>query len=231
MARKQSFQVKFLLLWIYSLLYASVCGADEVMNSEQLDSWFEREESNATEMVSEGELRFLPERPGKPVLHSINRLMVSEESLDDGWVGLIQCYENLDPVAESEVVYRYKAMRELKIDKSKNIGAAEIKGQSIQLKQVQKEAELCISAMVRIFYLNPDGSYSLINGPFHRRFLDGYFPYHLTLEVVYPPSKLEVKYTIPVEQSGFSVKQDAGKLVFDVVFEGILNIEIVFQAK
>jgi len=96
---------------------------------------------------------------------------------------------------------------------------------------VQKAAELCTSAMVRIFYLNPDGSYSLINGPFHRKFLDGYFPYHLTLEVVYPASRLNVNYTIPVEQPGFSVKQDAGKLVLDGIFEGILNVEIVFQAQ
>lgn len=217
--------ILFLLFWMAGV------PADEVMTSEDLEKWFQQEELPSTEAVSEGALRFLVEQPIKPVLHSLNVLTVYPTSLDDGWVGLTQCYQNLDPVAESEVVYRYKSMRDLKIVKYKNIGIAEIKGQSIQLKQVQNAAELCASAMVRIFYLNPDGSYSLINGPFHRKFLDGYFPYHLTLEVVYPPSMLKVKYTMPGEQPGFSVKQGAGKLVLNGIFEGILNVEIVFEAQ
>jgi len=217
--------IPFLFFWMAGV------SANETMTSEDLEKWFQQEELSSSEAVSEGELRFLVEPPTKPVLHSLNVLTVYPTSLDDGWVGLTQCYENLDPVAESEVVYRYKSMRDLKIVKYKNIGATEIKGQSIQLKQVQKAAELCTSAMVRIFYLNPDGSYSLINGPFHRKFLDGYFPYHLTLEVVYPASRLKVKYTIPVEQPGFSVKQNAGMLVLDGIFEGVLNVEIVFQAQ
>jgi len=206
-------------------------SANETMTSEDLEKWFQQEELSSSEAVSEGELRFLVEHPTKPVLHSLNVLTVYPASLDDGWVALSQCYRNLDPVAESEVVYRYKAIRELKIVKYKNIGAAQVKGQSIQLKQVQKAAELCISAMVRIFYTNPDGSYSLINGPFHRKFLDGYYPYHLTLEVIYPASGLKVIQTIPPEQPGFSVKKEAGKLVLDGIFEGILNVEIVFQAE
>ena len=205
--------------------------ANEAMTPAELEKWFQQEEWSSSEAVNEGALRFLVEYPTKPVLHSMNVLTVYPTSLDDGWVGLTQCYENLDPVAESEVVYRYQAMRYLKIVKYKGIGRAEIRGQSIQLKHVQKGAELCTSAMVRIFYLNPDGSYSLINGPFHRKFLDGYFPYHLTLEVVYPASRLKVNYTIPVEQPGFSIKQDADKLVLDGIFEGILNVEIVFQAQ
>lgn len=215
-------------LLIFFFFWMSAIDANEAMTLDELDRWFEQEELTSTEAVSEGELRFLLEQPAKSVLHSLNKLTVFTTSLDDGWVALSQCYQNLDPVAETEVVYRYKSMRDLKIVGYKNIGAARIKGQSIQLMNVHKMAELCISAMVRIFYQNPDGSYSLINGPFHRKFLDGYYPYHLTLEVIYPGSRLKLKHTRPAEQPGFSVRKQNGKLLLDGFFEGILNVEIVF---
>ncbi|MGW8228996.1 MAG: hypothetical protein ACWGOW_08845, partial [Gammaproteobacteria bacterium] len=139
------------------------------MTPAGLENWFQHDEISSTEAISEGELRFLIEAPTKPILHSLNILTVYPTSLDDGWVDLSQCYDNLDPVAEAEVVYRYQSMRDLKIVNSKNIGAVLIKGQSIQLTEVKKGAKLCVSAKVRIFYSNPDGSYSLMNGPFHRK--------------------------------------------------------------
>jgi hypothetical protein len=231
MLRKLLIAGNYLHLWIFLPFWIAGTYANEAMTPAELERWFQQEELSPTETVSEGELRFLVEPPAKSVLHSLNVLTVFPTSLDDGWVALSQCYQNLDPVVESEVVYRYKSMRDLKIVKYKNIFTAQIKGQSIQLTEVKKEAELCVSAMVRIFYSNPDGSYSLVNGPFHRKFLDGYFPYHLTLEVVYTMSRLKVKHIIPAEQPGFSVKQDTGKLVLDGIFEGILNVEIVFQSQ
>ena len=218
-------------LCLYFLLSASSVSAARDMSPAELDKWFEQNDIIATDEVSEGELRFITQKPDKPILHSLNKLVIYPSSLDDGWVSLFQCYQNLDPVAASEVVYQYKAMRDLEIVSYKNIGAAQIQGQSIQLTEVKKAAELCVSARVRIFYSNPDGSYSLINGPFHRKFLDGYFPYHLTLEVEYPANKLRLKQTIPAEQPGFSVEQGISKILLDGIFEGILNVELIFQHK
>ena len=214
------------------LIFCFFCGptfyASKAMARDELEEWLELDEKTSIEDVSEGELRFLTEAPAKPVLHSLNKLTVFVSSLDDGWVAMSQCYQNLDPVAEAEVIYDYKSMRDLKIVKHKNIGATQIIGHSIQLTNVQKKAELCVMAMVRILYQNADGSYSLINGPFHRKFLDGYYPYHLTLEVIYPVSSLKLKHTLPAEQPGFNVKKQDGKLLLDCLFEGILNVEIVF---
>jgi len=221
----------WLRLFFCLLFWMTGVFATEALTPAELDKWFQQEAESSTEAISEGELRFLSEPPAKPVLHSLNVLTVYPASLEDGWVALSQCYQNLDPVAEAEVVYRYKSMRDLRIVNYKNIGAVQVKGQSIQLTEVKKAAELCVSAIVRIFYANPDGSYSLVNGPFHRKFLDGYFPYHLTLEVVYPASRLLLKHTIPAAQPGFNVKQVSGKVVLDGLFEGILNIEIVFLAR
>lgn len=216
----------FLLICLLPCITA-VYANEEQSRSEQ-DWWLEQEETRATNSVSEGKLRFLLESPVKPVLHALNTLTVFASSLTDGWISLSQCYRNLDPVADSEIVYRYKAMRELKIVKYRNIDKARIEGQSIQLINVRKQAELCVTASVRILYQNSDGSYSLVNGPFHRKFLDGYYPYHLTLEVIYPASKLKLKQIIPAEQAGFAVERQTGKLLVESIFEGILNVEIVF---
>ena len=216
----------FMLLCCLSCI-TSVYANEEQSRSEP-DWWLEQEELTATDSVSEGKLRFLLEPPAKPILHSLNSLTVFASSLADGWISLSQCYKNLDPVADAEIVYRYKAMRELKIVKYRNIDKARIEGQSIQLKNVRKQAELCVTASVRILYQNLDGSYSLVNGPFHRKFLDGYYLYHLTLEVIYPASKLKLKQIVPAEQPGFAVERQSGKLRVESVFEGILNVEIVF---
>lgn len=221
---------KIVSLCSWFLFLTSTIHAEEKLSPAELEKWFEQDNATATEAVNEGELRFLTQMPDKPTLHSINKLVIFPSSLDDGWVAMSQCYQNLDPVASSEVVYRYKAMRDLKIISYKNIGSAQAKGQSIQLTEVRKSAELCVSAMVRIFYSNPDGSYSLVNGPFLRKFLDGYYPYHLTLEVEYPGSNLIPDHIDPPEQPGFSVQQKDGMLVLDGTFEGILHVEIVFQA-
>lgn len=228
MFRTILFLEKYFLPLLFCLLCAPASATEEAMTAEELDSWFEQDELTSTDKISEGELRFLLEWPSKPVLHSLNRLTILEQSLDDGWVVLSQCYQNLDPVAESEVVYEYKSMRDLQVTSYKNIEVTSIEGQSIQLLNVQRNAELCITAMVRIFYQNPDGNYSLVNGPFHRKFLDGYYPYHLTLAVDYPKSRLKLVHTTPADQAGFSVKEQNGELLLDGLFEGILNVEIVF---
>ena len=205
--------------------------ANDKLSPAELDEWFEQQEFPSAVDVSEGELRFISTVPDKPVLHSINKLIITPVSLDNGWVSLSQCYQHLDPVAVSEVVYQYKSMQDLTIIRYTNIEKAKVKGQTIELSGVQKNAELCISARVRIFYQNTNGTYSLVNGPFHRKFLDGYYPYHLTLEVQYPDERLQVLQTIPVAQPGMTVNINEGYLLFDGVFEGILNVEVIFQPK
>ncbi len=214
------------LIFCFSNSHANVDIA-----SAEPNKWSEWEETASVDEVSEGELRFITQQPDKPVLHSLNKLVISAASLDDGWVSLEQCYQHLDPVAASEVVYQYKEMLDLKITKTVNIIKAEIKGQSIELTQVLKDAELCISASVRIFYQNADGSYSLVNGPFLRKFLDGYFPYHVTLEVHYPESRIQLIRTKPTAQAGVLVRQQRGTILLNCLFEGILNVELVFQPR
>ena len=72
---------------------------------------------------------------------------------------------------------------------------------------------------------------SLINGPYHRRFLDGFYPYHVSLNIHYPYSLLLFQDSTPEQQNGFSVIQETNKIIIDTYFEGILNTEIRFKLK
>ena len=131
-------------------------------------------------------------------------------------------------VPEAEVVYRYRAMRGLHIVSTRNIGQAIPAERSVQLRDVQQDASLCIRAEVQILYTRPDGSRLLRNGPFHRKFLDGYFPFHVRLEVRYPPGALRYLGASPEPQAGFAVDSSEGRVTIDSWFAGTLNIEIGF---
>lgn len=178
---------------------------------------------------SDSHLTFIAPAKNKPALHSINEITISPQSLKTGWVDLLQCYQHLDPVPEMEVVYNYKNMRKLKIIKSKNIEQAFIKGQSVQLENVQRNSQLCISTEVKNFYKNKNGYFKLKNGPYHRKFLDGYFPFHLTLKVNYPSTLLKFISSKPKSQFGFVLNQSDNTILIDSYFTGKLYTEITFK--
>ncbi|HID49808.1 MAG TPA: hypothetical protein EYP40_09420, partial [Chromatiales bacterium] len=171
------------------------------------EAWLEDDSEQRARDVNEGELTFLPGPPDPKALHSASRLAITVRSIDTGWVDLEQCYRNLDAVPEMQVVYQYKQLRNLQLLSARNIGKAWLDGQSVQLEDVGHDATLCIRARVRIFYQNPDRTFSLINGPFHRRFLDGYYPYHVTLRISYPATQLEFLTTRPPARPGFAIQQ------------------------
>ncbi len=201
------------------------------MTADDIEQWFNEDTATTPVQVNENEIEFLPVPPAKPVLHTINKLIINQNSIDNGWVKLAQCYKHLDPIGKTDVVYRYKFLRALDITSKRHIGKATIKGQSIALEDVGNNAELCVKAEVRIFYQNPDSTFSLINGPYHRKYLDGYFPYHVTLSIQYPESKLTLINTIPREQPGFELDKETNRLTVDTHFAGTLMTEIIFKAR
>ena len=206
-----------------------VLQAEATPTAEELEKWFMSDELAPPTQSSDSHLTFIPPPTGKPALHSVTAITTNRQSKKTCWVDLMQCYENLDPVPEMEVVYNYKTMRKLTIVKSKNIERAYVKDQSVQLENVLKNAQLCVSTEVRIFYKNKDGSYRLVNGPFHRKFLDSYFPFHLTLKINYPSTQLKFISSKPKPQFGFVVKQLDNTLLIDSYFTGKLYTEINFK--
>jgi hypothetical protein len=218
--------------WLFIMLSGNTTAGSSDLSEEELEAWFEDDSRStpfSTDDVNEGDLAFITIPPEKPTLHSDNRLSITETSLKDGWVGMHQCYNHLDAVKDAQVVYQYKEIRNLKVEKTRNIEKAWIEGQSVQLLNTQKGATLCVSAQVRILYKNADNTYTLKNGPFQRRFLDGYYPMHVSLAITYPSEKLSFVSSKPGEQPGFIVTSKPDEVLLDAWFEGKLFTEVIFK--
>lgn len=211
------------LWWI-----STVVSANELTPAQQ-EQWLNsKTPAEESQKISGRALSFLSATKHMKVMHSENRIMVSESSLTDGWVSLSQCYHQLDAFPRVEVVYQYRQMRKLQVVSQKGISKAQVEGQSVQLEHVSKNASLCIRAEVQILTKEKNGYY-LKNGPFRKKFLDGYFPMRVTVHIDYPPKLLSVNSTEPQAQMHFVVKQKPGSITLHGIFEGELNTQVVFS--
>jgi hypothetical protein len=218
------FRVNLLVFALVSLGAAK--AAD--LTAEEADTWLEDDSGQRALSVNEGQLVFLEDPPHKPVHHHHNELLITRKSLSDGWVGLHQCHENLDKVSLAEIVFNKDTIRGLQVESYKNIEKVWVDGPSVQLVNVGDAAKLCIRAQSKALQINGAGRYSLRNGPYMRKFLDGYYPMRVTIEVNYPTTLLHFVSVEPAEQPGFKVQQSAGALHIDAWFEGKLKTNIVF---
>ena len=210
---------------LFSAVLGFACVA--ALAEDDLEAWLESDDA-AAQQVNEGELVFLTDAQGRRVLQTSNWLTVTPDSLQTGWVELQQCQGNLDPVPAVEVVYRYHDLRDLQVVSSRQIARAWVEGNSVQLEDVAEGGEVCIRSAVRVLRLNDTGGYSLQSGPFHRRFLDGYYPVHLDYRVRWPADQLRLVTVQPKHQPGFGLHVQQGELAIDTLFEGKLTIEVEF---
>lgn len=178
-----------------------------------------------TDHVSSGELRFLATPPTKPVHEHHNTITLLPGSLRDGWVRLNQCHATLDRVPRTQIVFRPERSRALRILSQAGIGRAWVQDASVQLEAVGDRAHLCLETETRALDITPDG-YVLRNGPFMRRFLDGYYPMRVTVTLLYPPGLLRPQALHPAPQPGLTVREQPGLFHFDAWFEGALRTEI-----
>lgn len=226
----KKYNTLLLFCFLFLAFLSPANSAKEYLSPAEIEKWFNSDDELPIKEVNEGQLNFLEPTPEKKVFHSTINIIIDENSIDNGWIKLQQCYENLDPIHTSAIVYRHRFMKNLKIKSSRNIKLAKVSGHKVLLKDVAKNASLCITAEVRNFYQNEDKSFSIINGPYHRKFLDGYFPYHLTLIIQFSPL-LKFSYSIPDPQKGFHIKQKQNELTLDSWFEGRLKTEFRFNLK
>ena len=202
------------------------------LTEAELERWFNSDDPNPPEFksveINNGDLFFLNKKPDKPVHHHRNTLTVYPNSLNDGWVKLEQCHVNLDRVSRAQVMFSKKRIRDIKIINSDSIGSAWVENNSVQLENVKDNALLCIEAWSKALTKNSDGSYRLISGPFMRKFLDGYFPIHVTINVDFKATDLKLLLVEPFAQDGFKVSQTAKTVNLDAWFEGRLKTELTF---
>ena len=193
-------------------------GADA--QQSELDAEFDLMARTAA--VNEGELEFIPARAAAGAHTHRNRIQITAASLAEGWVTLEQCHENIDAVPAAQVLFRADGIRNLEITSSRHIARAWVEGPSVQLEDVGADATLCIRAESRALYRFGDGHYRLRNGPYMRRFLDGYYPMRVELHIDYPAELIRLVGQSPAAQPGFDVSAGEHQLDVDATFEGRL---------
>ena len=210
--------------WLLSLL--SPAFADE-------EPWPDFPEANLEERlaeISDGELVFLSEPPDEPAHHHENRIRILPSSLADGWVLMEQCHHHLDQVSLLEIVYHPERIRDIRILSNHNIDHSRVKDHSVELRGIQADAKLCLSARSRALHELAPGRYQLRNGPYMRRFLDGYYPLHLSIEIDYPAQLLSLQSASPQTGGAPAYQAEPGRIRWDAWFRGRLFTEFNFSS-
>lgn len=206
-------------------VHSSTHGDDDFDNFENID-WFEDDLKSQTDHVNEGELEFLSVPPAKVVHHMHNIVILDGDSRDSGWVRLEQCHYNIDQVPRAQIVFSRERIRNLQIRNAENMGKAWVEGASVQLTDIGEDSSLCLEADSRALRVNDDGSFRIENGPFMRRFLDGYYPMRVSEQILLADSGLRFSAIKPVQQPGFEVEVNVDTVHFDAWFEGRLRTEV-----
>jgi hypothetical protein len=188
----------------------------------EADFWEQADLQEQVARVSDGELRFVSEERAAGAHAHRNRIRITEDSLADGWVTLEQCHQDLDAVPAAQILFRPERIRDLTVLSAEGIGQARVEGHSVQLRDVSPGARLCLRGESRALHDMGAGQYRLRNGPFMRRFLDGYYPMRVFLDIGYPPDRLRLASHAPHSQAGFRVTEGRGEIGLEASFEGRL---------
>lgn len=221
---------------IAALLLAVLAGipwgasGTESPTREELERWFDAPPEKSATDVNEGQLVFLSKAPAKPVHHHHNFVVITDSTLSDGWARLIQCHQNLDRVPAAQILFSRDRTRNLEISYHHGIERAWVEGNSVQLQNVGPGAWLCIQALSQALRDNRDGTWTLRNGPFMRKFLDGYYPMHVSMDVMIESKQVHFAGILPRTQQGFQVWESPGEVSFDAWFEGRLTTELRFAS-
>jgi len=191
--------------------------------------WFDDEFADPTAHVNEGELVFLAQPPDEAVHHLRNVVTLNRGSRESGWVRLEQCHHNIDRVPRAQILFHEDRIRNLRIEHAENIGRAWVEGASVQLTDVGEGSSLCLDADSQALIVVGDGRFQVTNGPFMRRFLDGYYPMRVSEHLLLADSGLRFAAIAPARQPGFEVEVGADSIRFDAWFEGRLLTEIVLE--
>lgn len=218
------------LILLMALLVSSAGALAQTPTQQELEDWFNAPPDPSAADVNEGELNFLSQPPAKRVHHHHNVLTISDQTVRDGWADLRQCHKNLDKVPATQIVFREDRVSDLRILSFSGMESAWVEGGTVQLKQVGDNAQICVALKSKVLYKQPDGNLHIANGPFMRKFLDGYYPMHVSMDVIVKTKKLRFVDITPSKQNGFKVKIEPKLVSFDAWFEGRLNTLLRFRA-
>lgn len=198
------------------------------------NAWFFEDFEEQIDLVSEGELRFLKLDPADKSHSHHNQISISKKSLETGWSIVEQCHNNLDALSAVQITFNEKTTRNHKIESSSKIERVWVDGTNIELERVEKGAALCLRFETKNVHRQNNGSYLVKNGPYMRRFLDGYYPLNVKLAVNYPCDVIQFVRTKHLVQPGFEVnetkKKNACSVIVNAFFEGQLYTRLSFKS-
>jgi len=185
-----------------------------------------REEQRLIEkarQVNEGELAFIAGPPDPAGARMEKQLLLDRDSLESGWATMTQCHYHLDPAPAVQIVYNEERTRNIRITRRDGVGKARVEGPSIQMREIERGASLCVAARVLAIEPYPGGDgYLVENGPFMRRFLDGYYPMQVRLTVGWPANLLSFADSEPPPQPGLRLQARDDGVTLEAQFEGRL---------
>jgi len=221
-------KTNFLLMIVMLFVGMSEPVAAGQGRSDFEDARFEDGWEDRAEEVNEGELRLLKPRPDSDEHHHHSQLKITQESLKTGLVDMFQCHTNLDATSALQIVFNQGRVRDLQISSHSKIARVWVEKNTVQLENISPGSRLCLSLKTSALRIN-DKKIILKNGPFMRRFLDGYYPMRVSMSVEYPVKKM---HFLGIKPEGIIHRMDSnGRLEIDVRFEGRLNTEISFEFK
>lgn len=220
-----------IVLFFTFLFQVNANASESTATQAEMEAWFNDDAEFRIADVNEGKLSFLPKLKNKSThkAQANNQIKILATSAKDGWVDMSQCHRGLDAMPLVQLIFPEYTLRNLKITKQIGIAEAVVEAKSIQMADVSRGAELCVAMQIKALKKNTQGQYVLSNGPYQRRFLDGYYPMKLQLDVDYSQSGLKPVTTMPIQQPGFEISDSKQKMKLKAYFEGVLRTQISFM--
>lgn len=178
--------------------------------------------------VNEGALEFLPSPPEKNAHQHNNRITITTNSLQSGWATVSQCHQHIDAINNVQISYNKDTTRDLRISSFHNIGRAWIEAGNVELRDVAHDASVCMEFNSEILHFDDDTHVRMRTGPYMRRFLDGYYPMNVRLDVDYPCDALRFSHANYPLQPGYTIEVQPCKVSLDTWFRGKLVSELFF---
>jgi len=182
-----------------------------------------------SDIASEGEIKFLKERPDPGAYSFQSRVKITPSSLESGSVDIATCHIQLDPIRKVVIVFNPERVQAIAVKSMSKIASAEIKGNQVTLSDVERGATVCIDLRSRALDKIADSTYQLNAGPLMRRYFDGYLPMSAQLRVDWPKDMFTVQSTLPEKKEGVQVLEGNDGMQLDVTFAGKMTAQIILK--
>jgi len=179
-----------------------------------------------SDIATEGQIKYLKERPDPGAYSYESRVMITAASLESGSVQIATCHYQLDPIRKVVIVFNPNRIQAIVVKSIDKMASAEVKNNQVVLTDVERGASICIDLQSKALDQVGAGQYRLNAGPLMRRYLDGYLPMAAKIRVDWPTNMLTVEKTAPSEKEGIEVVQGNDGVQLNMIFAGKMTAQI-----